>query len=1332
MIFTERTITVRKGTSTINESIILYRGDFEVGLKFTILDSKYKFLNGSNLIESEKATYAQLAVLKPKGDNIFSDVVKCSEGSVTFKMTKEMIDGLEEVGKYSFQIRLFDSNRESRVSIPPVEFGIEVREPIASEDHNNEVNEALTGYSITKVTTLKDDIVDTFDGNGNYNKTNWETGDRITENKLNKVEDAIDKLNNKDKTLDTKINSNLNILETKLSLKSDTTYVDRAIAAVASGSPKGTYATLSALKAAIPRGDSNIYVVSEDGGWYYWNGSTWTKGGQYQSTGIGDNTVSYASLNTQLKAWGSNIASVTIHGYNTNLQDTPSGFINVDTKRKVIQTTQDMVITTVDLSGKKYKGSLPKTEVSYNGFSTGCIHLIVNTNTWEFKCISYMDGLQANEIILATIRYMNGGFSDRYDVTFDGKASIGFRKLTESVLSDDPHMFYGAVPEYKERMIFVIDPVKNKMIIPAGSLIAGNKTYTLTSDIIDMPSNTARHALYYNTVDKKVKCTHASEYQNSRNNILIDFFFYQDLSIHTTSFTKDRIIVDGIQKINYIDIKDSFNLKKLRFAAVSNKYTKLYSKDTFICITDNQGYNTKSYNRFRLGHKDRDGVVSDVIQIKESDGISKIIVDMKNPDYKYAYHITQFTENEDGSLSHSWPGDTGWKTGRFVFDVKKWHELYGPVLYVSHYVARVDDSASALVDLTDNLLVDIEIITNQDEMDSGTKVEPNIRTDNEGIKIEETQGVGKHVRNRAVLASKIPFTANMFFTSKNIKTHTYNGITRTNVISIHGYNDSGVRIFDSNWQYAGVIENYNPIENWDTRYTTAGFGAGITKEDVLTELSYINIFHYCDGDFTSTDEYKSYLESIEFTYGVREASTKDKCFNWDKAANYALMASYKGVTSSNGESTNILSLDGEFKINYGDKLPDMKSITIPKGYRAFNVEFTARVEGSSASVKVDNQTINIYNTRNRRYKFRLNKSTESIKIVKPVINVTTNSMLIISDIRITPIKEDIQVLPHTNNRFYMHRGYSTEYPENTLLAAEEACKHGCSMIELDLFTSIDGKPLMVHDNTTGRTDMTRKTITISDTTSMTRVGTNKITLTSSIIKEFAVNDYITITDSNVDKTATVTAVNGNTITVNITNLSGTITKIVNNRRLVSSMTEAEFLNTNAGSSKFPDEYNASFDDYLNVLSRYNASILFDIRSMTETCFKESMKPLIDRYKYWDNIYYMHGVTAISNYDRWAGDIGRKIRTAAILWSTGDALINEIKKYGDTKYNNTISKDIVIQSSAVTPEVIELAHSYGMRVMAFTVNSLSIAQDLLRMGVDIIASDCLSDDNCSLW
>ena len=199
MIFTDRTITVRKGESRIDEPIVVYRGDYELEVRFTILNSRFKFMSGTNMIESEKASYGQLAILTPYGGNIFSDIVRCNDGSVTFVLTAEMLNQIEEVGLYSFQIRLMDYNKESRVSIPPIEFGIEVREPIASEDHDNSVNNAIVGYSIAKVVDPKEENVGhTFDEDGNYNKTQWETGDRISQGKLNKIEDAIHEVNKKE------------------------------------------------------------------------------------------------------------------------------------------------------------------------------------------------------------------------------------------------------------------------------------------------------------------------------------------------------------------------------------------------------------------------------------------------------------------------------------------------------------------------------------------------------------------------------------------------------------------------------------------------------------------------------------------------------------------------------------------------------------------------------------------------------------------------------------------------------------------------------------------------------------------------------------------------------------------------------------------------------------------------------------------------------------------------------------------------------------------------------------------------------------------------------
>jgi hypothetical protein len=80
--------------------------------------------------------------------------------------------------------------------------------------------------------------------------------------------------------------------------KADKSYVDSNITNLdikinsqASGSPKGTYSTLSALQTAFPTGNANIYVVTADGKWYYWNGTTWTAGGIYQSTGIAKKSI---------------------------------------------------------------------------------------------------------------------------------------------------------------------------------------------------------------------------------------------------------------------------------------------------------------------------------------------------------------------------------------------------------------------------------------------------------------------------------------------------------------------------------------------------------------------------------------------------------------------------------------------------------------------------------------------------------------------------------------------------------------------------------------------------------------------------------------------------------------------------------------------------------------------------------------------------------------------------------------------------------------------------------------------------------------------------------
>ena len=134
MIYGESTITARNGVSTIDSPILLYRGDRGIDVIFTIIQSKSKFDSGENLILKLDAYYAQLVIDRPDDKFILSDISRCEEGKIRFTISKEMIDELVEVGHYSIQIRLFNESKSSRITLPPIENALLVKEPMIAED----------------------------------------------------------------------------------------------------------------------------------------------------------------------------------------------------------------------------------------------------------------------------------------------------------------------------------------------------------------------------------------------------------------------------------------------------------------------------------------------------------------------------------------------------------------------------------------------------------------------------------------------------------------------------------------------------------------------------------------------------------------------------------------------------------------------------------------------------------------------------------------------------------------------------------------------------------------------------------------------------------------------------------------------------------------------------------------------------------------------------------------------------------------------------------------------------------------------------------------------
>ena len=161
MIFTDRTVIVQKGTSSINDTIVLYRGDKNVEIRFTLKEeAPFKFNKeaSSNIIDNSEAAYGQLVIKTPNNlPAIFSEIAPTNKGRIVFKITEEMIDEITEVGSYSFQIRLFDESMTSRATLPEVNGGIEIREPIASEDTASTV--VITYDATAKRLIISDNFV---------------------------------------------------------------------------------------------------------------------------------------------------------------------------------------------------------------------------------------------------------------------------------------------------------------------------------------------------------------------------------------------------------------------------------------------------------------------------------------------------------------------------------------------------------------------------------------------------------------------------------------------------------------------------------------------------------------------------------------------------------------------------------------------------------------------------------------------------------------------------------------------------------------------------------------------------------------------------------------------------------------------------------------------------------------------------------------------------------------------------------------------------------------------------------------------------------------------
>lgn len=215
MVITDCTITVNDNKSLADKNIIVYRGDYNIQVNFSInQDNGFKYFNSNkslSLIESTNAAYAQMIVKLQNTDEIviLTEVEPINDGKITLTIAKEYIDELVEVGSYDYQIRLFSEDRHARMTIPPVIGQLIVRNPIAFLDDSVAINLASADSAVL---LNEEASLPAFDNEGNYIKASWAKGDVITGSKLNKIEDALYEINDNTPTAVSQLNNDAGYL----------------------------------------------------------------------------------------------------------------------------------------------------------------------------------------------------------------------------------------------------------------------------------------------------------------------------------------------------------------------------------------------------------------------------------------------------------------------------------------------------------------------------------------------------------------------------------------------------------------------------------------------------------------------------------------------------------------------------------------------------------------------------------------------------------------------------------------------------------------------------------------------------------------------------------------------------------------------------------------------------------------------------------------------------------------------------------------------------------------------------------------------------------------
>lgn len=185
-------VTLKDDIAELKDKMFIFRNDVGVEMIIELKDFEYSIDAIGNKNNFSKVS----AIFRTPSGKLYSyNNIKVSSGKIRFVFTQDLIDVMQEIGEYELQFQLYDK-LNNRLTIPSYNFY--VKEPLCLP------NESIVGEGTVGFSYVAEDETYLFSIENGYIKTEWETGDLITKEKLNKMEsaifDVVNVINNMDTT----------------------------------------------------------------------------------------------------------------------------------------------------------------------------------------------------------------------------------------------------------------------------------------------------------------------------------------------------------------------------------------------------------------------------------------------------------------------------------------------------------------------------------------------------------------------------------------------------------------------------------------------------------------------------------------------------------------------------------------------------------------------------------------------------------------------------------------------------------------------------------------------------------------------------------------------------------------------------------------------------------------------------------------------------------------------------------------------------------------------------------------------------------------------------